>query len=216
MKTTIFTSFLLILLVSSCASSNRIYEQSDPFKQQSTLKLNQALKGYSDESRHGLLKSPDYIVIFKHYYEKLNSGDDQYILDIKLSTSVRAYDLEPAIYLSANSRLIKLEAKDNITKMYQQGGSSTSSETSTSTSEDPKNKGEEIVESTTTYTTSSSHDTYQLMQLRFAPSIELLKEIAGAKNVSFRLYLDKEVIDIPLKNLKKKKLTSYVKRLINV
>jgi len=214
MKTTIFASFLIVLILSSCASGNRIYEHSDPFKQQTTLKLNQALKGFSDESRRGLFRFPDYMVIFKHYYEKLNDGNGHYILDVKLSTSVRAYDLEPAIYLSADSRLITLKADNKVTKMYQQGASSTSSETTSSTSEDPEKEGEEITETSTTYTNSSSHDTYQLMQLRFTPDIELLKEISASGKVSFRLYIDTEAIDIPLKTFKKRKFESYVNRLI--
>jgi len=54
--------FILIagaLLVSSCSSINRILENQDDFKEQSTLKLIQPLKGYSDEQRRGFHTLPD-------------------------------------------------------------------------------------------------------------------------------------------------------------
>lgn len=177
------------------------------------MKLNQQLKGYSDERRKGLLKFPDYTITFKHYYASKGEKDAHYLLDIKLSTPVRAYEVEPVLYLKAADKIQRIEASENILKTYQEGSSSTSSETSSSISDDPENEGDELVETKTTYTSSSSHNTYQLMQLRFYPEKELLEEIAHAKKTRFRLYIDNEVIDIPLKGRDKRKFEKYIELL---
>lgn len=196
------------LLVSSCSSTNKIFVNQDDFKEQSTIKLNQPLKGYSDELRRGLFAH--YRVTFKHFYSKNYLSGEDYVLDINMKTKVRAYEVEPAFYFSLDGKKIKLKPEEQITKIYQAGSSSSSTETNTSTTEDPENEDEEITETTTTYTTSSSHDTYQLMQMRFFPDLSLMKEIRRSSDVKFKIYIDNEGIEIPFRWRYKRKYNRYI------
>ncbi len=215
MKKYIFPSVLLFLFLSSCTSTNRIYVDNDPYKVKTTVKLNQSLKGYSDEKRTGLNNSPDYFISFKHYFAYTDKQETVFYLDIKLSTGVRAYEIEPTLYISTDNRISRLEADNKVVKMYQEGNSSSTSETSSSTVDDPDDEEEPKVTTITTYSTSSSHDTYQLMQLRFNPQYDLLKEISMAGKVTFRLYIENEVIDIPLINKDRRKFNKYVEEVNN-
>ena len=217
MKNNIILLLIIILSLFSCTTTNKIFINEDPFRNQTTLKLNQVLKGYSDERvrpDHGFA---DYYVSFKHFFasDEKEAGNTVYHMDVKLSTRVRAYEVEPVIYLSLDGQLLELEAKDKISKMYQQGSSSSTSSTSSSTSEDPDDENKEIVETTTTYTTSSSHNTYQLMQLRFEPDINILEKISAARKVKFRLYIENEIIDMPLRCKNRRKFEAYVKKIKN-
>jgi len=216
MKTHLPIVLAATIIMTSCGSNNKIFIQDDPFKQRTTLKLNQELKAYSDEKRNGLLNLADYTVTFKYYYAQHENGRDTLTLDLGIRTGVRAYETEPALYIKTSDDLISIASVNKVLKMYQQGGSSTSTESSTSSSEDPDNPNKEITETTTTYTTTSSHDTYQLMQMRFVPDPALLKEIAATRRPVFRIYIDNEVLDIPLKNRNMTKFKKFMRHMSEI
>ena len=196
-------------LISSCSSSNRIFENQDDFKEQSTIKLNQPLKGYSDELRRGLISAP-YTITFKHFYSTQADGEKTYCLDVNLETLVRAYEIEPVLFISIGKKKIRLESEELVTKMFQSGSSSSTSDTNSTTKVDPDNEDEEITETTTSYTTSSSHDTYQLMHMRLHPDISLMKEIRNSSEVRFKIYIANEGIEIPFSWRYKHKYNRYI------
>jgi hypothetical protein len=195
-------------LMSSCSSTNRIFVNRDDFKERSTIKLKQALKGYSDELRRGL--SAPYIVNFKHFYSENDQGVEDYVLDISLKTGVRAYEVEPVFYLSVDGKKTMLDAEEKTTRIFQSGSTSSSTETNTSVKEDPENEDEEITETTTTYSTSSSHDTYQLMHMRYHPDLTQMMEIRKSSEVMFKIYIDNEGVEIPFRWRNKRKYIRYL------
>ena len=202
---------LLIILVSSCSSSNKIFISQDDFKRQTTVKLNQDLRGFSDEARRGLLNFADYHISFKHFYSSDSALQKNYRMDLNISTTVRAYEIEPKLYISIDKENFLIEADDAVTKMYQQGGSTTTSETSAVVSEDDDNK--EQTETSTSYTTSSSHNTFQLMHLSFSPEVDLLEQISNSDTAVFRIYIRNEAIDMPLNRRNRKKFEKYVEEI---
>ncbi|MFH0758297.1 MAG: hypothetical protein V2B15_13500 [Bacteroidota bacterium] len=204
----LITLFSGAFLLSSCSSANRIFVNQDDFKDQSTFKLIQPIKGYSDELRRGL-QAP-YRITLKHFYSENDQRGKDYVFDVSLKTKVRAYKIEPVLYFSMDGKKIRLEPDEQITKVFQAGSSSSSSETNTATKEDPDNKDEAITETTTTYTTSSSLDTYQLMQMRFHPDLSLMKEIRRTSDVIFKIYIDNEGIEIPFRRRYKRKYNKYI------
>ncbi|MDF1571570.1 MAG: hypothetical protein P1P82_08145 [Bacteroidales bacterium] len=213
MKTYIPLLLAATIIMTSCGSNNKIFIHDDPFKQQTTLKLNQELKAYSDEKRNGLLNIADYAVTFKYYYAQQEKGKDTLTLDVGIRTGVRAYETEPALYIKTSDELVRIASVNKVMKMYQQGGSSTSAETSTSSSDDPDDPEKEVSETTTTYTTTSSHDTFQLMQMRFVPEVGLLQKIAATDTPVFRIYIDNEVMEMPLKKRNRRKFKKFILQL---
>ena len=149
-------------------------------------------------------------ITFKHFYSKSEQGEIRYILDIKMRTQVRAYEIEPVLYISLDGEKLVLESEELITKIYQAGNSSTSSESTTSTMEDPENEEKEITETTTNYTTTNSHNTYQLMQIRLHPDLALMQKISSSSNVTFKIYMGNEGIEIPFSRKYKKKFSRFM------
>jgi len=204
---------LIPLITVSCSSNNKIFINQDPFKERTTIKLSHTLKGYSDERRRGPHGIPEYYVDFKYTYLENNTTEEgyKYEMDVTMKTRVRPYEVEPVIYICYGDRMTEIPAIENICKMYQQGSSSTSAESTTKTEEDPDDEDEVKTETTTTYTTSSSHDTYQLMHLRFVLDPGLLDQMSSAKHIRYRVYIDNEIIDMPLRRKDRRKFNAYVK-----
>ena len=211
----LLTAFLLIL--SSCSSINRIFVNHDDFKGVTNVKLTQTMKGYSDEYGRRAF-DPVYHVTFKHYYSVDADGKDTYDLDVKLSTVVRAYEIDPVLYINIDGVKYELDSEKKVTRMYQQGSTTTSSETSTTTTDDPDDDEDSApeTETTTTYSTTSSHNTYQLMQLKFDPSPELMKMLRQAKAVTFRIYIENEAIDIKFRSRFKTRFNQFVERTMEI
>ena len=132
-----------------------------------------------------------------------------YTLELNLETLVRAYEISPELYISADGEKFRIKSEEQITKLYQAGSSSSASETHTSTQEDPENKEEEITETTTTYTTSSSHNTYQFMQIRLYPNLPVMRKIRESSDVIFKIYIANEGIEIPFTSRYKRKYDRY-------
>ncbi len=218
MKKIYILLLLIPLLVCSCGSSNKIFITQDNFKERTTVKLSHSLKGYSDERRRGHHGLPDYYVSFKYICIENHSSlaEDTVEMDVTLRTRVRPYEVEPVIYICYGDHMTEIPALENINKMYQKGSSSSSSSTSTTTEEDPDDEDAEITSSTTTYTTSSSHNTYQLMHLRFSMDKQFLKQMAAAREIIYRVYIDNEIVDMPLRRKDRRKFNAWVRAISEI
>lgn len=213
MKTTFY--ILVIILLCSCSSINKILTIEDPFKEETNIKLLQVLDGYSDE-RKSFIRNKDYYFPVKTVYTQSNNGLAFVLFELKLTTSARTEELDSTIYMQIDDVKFKLNSTDYAMRNYVSSSSSTSTETKTSTekdSEDKEDKKENLVTSTTT-TTTTTEQTLQAMKHTFEIPKEMWEKIAFCNDIMIRSYIDNEGVNVKFGHTEQKQFSRFFKEVL--
>lgn len=207
----------LILPVSflcSCTISSRLMVNEDPYLQQSTVKLRQNIRAYSDERFQIFSDRRDYEVSFSYYTIKKTGEIPVSYVSVGISTGVRADKIGHECFINTMDTVFRINATDYYEKLY----TSSSTSTSSSISRTEKNKDKESddasqdekeISTTVTTTTETNQSTYQFMQADFMLDPALLKAVSEAEKIKYRIYIGREGLDATVMGFELKRLQTF-------
>lgn len=207
-------SFLILpaFLLSSCTLSSRLMVNEDPYLQQSTVKLRQNIRAYSDERFQIFSDRWDYDVNFSYYTVKKAGEIPVSFVSVLISTGVRADKIENECFINTMDTVFRITATDYHEKLYTSSSTSNSSSVSLTEkdkeSEDASPEEKEIITTVTT-TSEASQSTYQFMQADFILDPALLKAISEAKKIKYRIYIGHEGLDATVWGFEMKRLQQF-------
>ncbi|MBN1819442.1 MAG: hypothetical protein JXR31_11310 [Prolixibacteraceae bacterium] len=207
------TCFLLIFIITSCSSLNKVIVNDDTYKNQKNVKMSQALYAKSDDQAGIRLTSYDYIFNVKYSYFMDSTNEEWVKLELKLTTPVRPEILDTIIYFVFGDSDFKLHS----VKTYANNYNLSSTTTESSTSEVVKkgeNKNSENKEVTTSTTTTTSSSPYQTIQQTFLIPENLFPKFATAYKLKIRAYIGDEGVNIRYKNNEQEALRKFFNKVI--
>jgi len=214
----IWLQFLIILLLFSCGTTNRIVEIEDSFKEIKGLKLFQKPETHSSE-KTGIFGGRKYYNLNVNYlFQKTKNGQSLLIAEFQMTTPMDTDELDSILYFDLDHEKVKLISSDY---KYKQFDSSSSSAT-TSTSVENKTAEKDVkstepsktVKTTTTQSISTENNTCQLMKREFIVPENLWVPIVHSKEIFYRLYLGKDGIDVKLNASEISKVKEFFQKAI--
>ncbi|MBA4408317.1 MAG: hypothetical protein Q8S54_14255 [Bacteroidota bacterium] len=100
--------FLFILFLFSCATTNRIIEIEDSFKEIKGIKLVQNLKAYSSEKTGSFGGIKYYNLNLSYLFEKQKNGQSILNAEFQMTTPVSPGELDSILFLNLDHEKIKL------------------------------------------------------------------------------------------------------------
>ena len=198
--------FWTVFFLSSCATSSRIVEINDPYKEIKGIKLMQNLIGKSDEKNASINGTRFYSISFAYDLEIMKNEEALLTLDVQTQIPIRADELDSVIFMNLDNEKIKLISSDSSKKKI---GKRTNTTTSVAAPTDDK-KEERII------TTTAENVSYQLMFHQYTIPENLWISIANTEKIQYRLYIGKEGIDVKLNLAETTKLKEFLNRSIKL
>ena len=108
--------FWTVFFLSSCATSSRIVEINDPYKEIKGIKLMQNLIGKSDEKNASINGTRFYSISFAYDLEIMKNEEALLTLDVQTQIPIRADELDSVIFMNLDNEKIKLISSDSSKK----------------------------------------------------------------------------------------------------
>ncbi|MBI9032906.1 MAG: hypothetical protein JEZ03_00405 [Bacteroidales bacterium] len=209
-----FTLAMVTLVLSSCsfAPYNRIISDKDPYKQETSIKMKQLVRAYSNEHKYHFHYLPHHTVKTSYSnFHPFGERDETY-MEVSITTGISDREFNPRLYLNLDDQIFELESLDYVYKEFNR--SSTSSSSTVTTDKETKKdketgKEKEVLSTSTTFSTSTNNNAYQLMRHRFLIPKEIAKHLSEANHITYRIYLGDEGIDIEPDRKDRRKIRKF-------
>ncbi len=219
MKNYIFIIWIAFFLI-SCASTNRIVEINDSYKEIKGIRLIQKPEASSSEKIGSFGGRNQYNLDSSFLFEITKNGQSSLIAEFKITTSVSTDELDSIMFLDLDNEKIKLVSVKYNFKQFDR--SSSSSTVSTSVENKSTEKGEKStqaekpVKTTVTHTNSTENNSYLLMKREFVIPENLWISIANTEKIQYRLYLGNDGIDVKLNAGQTRKLKDFMSKALQI
>ncbi|MDH5400140.1 MAG: hypothetical protein OEX02_18455 [Cyclobacteriaceae bacterium] len=211
----IIFGFCCVPFLNSCISilgtTNKVSHTYDPYKATNTVKLRQHYHGETDLKNHHTIRAT-------YYNLDLDTDSSNTWVVISFSTTISDTDFDPDLFIKVDGEILKSEADNYATKLFLKTSSSSSSSSSTETeyvkgdededSDDDDKKEAKVTVNTSTQTTTAT-DMYQFMSRTFLLEDHVLKILSEAQDLSFRIYMKYDAIDVKTKRKDRKKIREF-------
>ena len=210
--------FLIIVLLSSCGTTNRIVEIEDSFKEIKGIKLLQKPETYSSEKTGSFGGRKYYNLKVNYLFQQIKKGKSILFAEFQMTTPVGADELDSILFFDLDHEKVKLISSEYKYKQFDSSSSSATTSTSVEnkTAEKSGKSAEpsKTVKTTTAQTISTENNSYQLMKREFIVPENLWVPIANSNEISYRVYLGKEGIDVKLNASETANLKEFFQRAI--
>ena len=208
---------LLSFFLLSCSNLNKLILNDDPYKNQKSLKMMQALYGVSNERAGINLYSYDYTFSVKYTYVA-ESKDDSFVrMELKLTTPVRPELLDSTIYLVINDEAVELKSEKFDLINFNRATSETTYTTETKDNNSDSNSTDaQKSETVTTSSTTVSNSSYQTVQHSFIIPKDLYSKLVFFQKIKMRAYIGDEGVDIRFNWADQTALRKYFKKVFTL
>lgn len=215
----IFLLFWIMLFLISCATTNRIVEVEDSFKEISGLKMVQLPETYSAEKIGRFGGRKYYNLRVNYLFQKTKKGPSALSAEFQLTTPVGTDELDSILFFDLDHEKVRLTSASY---KYKQFDYSSNSTTQTTVVENkPAEKTNKTVDATksntkttVSQTTTTESGTYQLMKREFTIPENLWVSIVNSQEIFYRLYLGKDGIDVRLSASEISKVKEFFQKAI--